>query len=92
MVSASASRDKSGKVHVSLVNTSPDGPITVACSLVGLSPASVTGRILTGPAMTAHNTFDAPHLLEPQAFTGATLSGGRLSVVLPPMSVVVLEL
>lgn len=92
MVSASASRDQSGKVHVSLVNTSPDGPVTVACSLVGMSPASVTGRILTGPAMTAHNTFDAPHLLEPQAFTGATLSAGQLSIVLPAMSVVVLEL
>jgi alpha-N-arabinofuranosidase len=52
----------------------------------------VSGRILTAPAMTAHNTFDAPHAVEPAPFQGATLSGSQLSVALPPMSVVVLEL
>jgi alpha-N-arabinofuranosidase len=42
--------------------------------------------------MTSHNTFADPHAVEPRAFTGATVTGGSLSVVLPAMSVVVLEL
>jgi alpha-N-arabinofuranosidase len=91
-VSASASRDAAGRVHLSLVNTNPHGPMTVACTLQGVAPKSVTGRVLTAAAMTAHNTFAAPHAVEPQAFTGATLAGGQLTVVLPAMSVVVLEL
>jgi alpha-L-arabinofuranosidase len=91
-VSASASRDDAGKIHISLVNTDPDSPATVACWIVGPAPAAVSGRILTAAAMTSHNTFDAPHAVEPAPFHGATLSGNQLSVALPPMSVVVLEL
>jgi alpha-N-arabinofuranosidase len=91
-VSASASRDAAGKIHVSLANTDPDGPVTVACTITGAAPTQVTGRLLTAPSMTSHNTFDAPHTVEPVAFTGATLTAGKLSVVLPPLSVVVLEL
>jgi alpha-N-arabinofuranosidase len=91
-VSASASRDAGGRIHLSLVNTDPDGPATVACSVEGAEMKGVSGRILTAPAMTAHNTFDAPNAVEPAQFQGATLSGGQLSVALPPMSVVVLEL
>jgi alpha-N-arabinofuranosidase len=91
-VSASASRDGSGRIHVSLVNTDPDSPVTVACTVVGLAPGTVSGRVLSAPSMTSHNTFDSPHVVEPKAFPGATLSGKELSVVLPAMSVVVLEL
>jgi alpha-N-arabinofuranosidase len=91
-VSASASRDASGKIHISLVNTNPDAPVTVSCTLSGEELRAPTGRILTAPEMTSHNTFDKPHTVEPVAFTGATVSGGKLSVVLPAMSVVVLEL
>jgi alpha-N-arabinofuranosidase len=60
--------------------------------LTGAAPAGVTGRLLTAPSITSHNTFDAPHAVEPVAFNGATLTGGKLSVVLPPLSVVVLEM
>jgi alpha-N-arabinofuranosidase len=91
-VSASASRDGAGRIHLSLVNTSPDGPVTVACTIAGPAPVSVSGRVLTAPSMTSHNTFAEPHVVEPKAFTGATLSGTALRVVLPAMSVVVLEL
>ena len=91
-VSASASRDAAGKIHISLVNTNPDSPVTVSCAVTGAGPGSPTGRMLTGPSMTSHNTFDAPHAVEPVPFAGAAASGDHLSVTLPPLSVVVLEL
>ncbi len=91
-VSASASRDAAGKIHVSLVNTNPHAAVTVDCTLAGMTAKSVTGRILTAPAMNAHNTFAAPDTVKPQPFTGATLVAGKLSVALPAMSVVVLAL
>jgi alpha-N-arabinofuranosidase len=92
MVSASASRDGSGRIHLSLVNTNPDGPVAVACAVTGARPGSVSGRVLTAPSMTAHNTFDDPHAVAPAPFSGATVSGGQLSIVLPALSVVILEL
>jgi len=92
LVSASASRDAQGKIHLSLVNTSPDAAVTVTCQLTGATFGSPTGRILTAPQMTAHNTFEAPHAVEPHALTGATVADGKLSVTLPALSVAVLEL
>jgi alpha-N-arabinofuranosidase len=91
-VSASASRDPSGKIHLSLVNTNPHQTCTVSCRLVGVMAKSVTGRILTAAEMNAHNTFDAPDAVHPVAFTGSTLDGATLMVALPAKSVVVLEL
>jgi alpha-N-arabinofuranosidase len=91
-VSASATRDAAGKVHLSLVNANPHDAITVACTLTGLAAKSVAGRVLTAPEMNARNTFDAPDALKPQAFGGAVLAGGNLTVALPAKSVVMLEL
>jgi len=91
-VSASASRDAAGKVHLSLVNTDPKNPITLTCAIAGHEAKSVTGRILTADAMNAHNTFTAPEAVKPATFTGATLAQGSLTVALPAKSVVILEL
>ena len=91
-VNASASRDSSGTIHVTLVNLDPEGARTVAGDIRGTSVSAVTGRILTASAMNAHNTFEDPDALQPAAFRGARLAGGRLTIELPAKSVVVLEL
>ncbi len=91
-VSAAASRNQAGKVHLSLVNTNPNDAITVNCTLAGLTAKTVTGRVLTAPTMQAHNTFAAPETVKPQAFSGAKLDGANLTIALPAKSVVVLTL
>jgi alpha-N-arabinofuranosidase len=91
-VSASASRDAAGKIHLSLANCDPNRPATVACKLAGIAAKGVTGRVLTAAAMNAHNTFAAPDTVKPAAFTGATLAADTLTVTLPAKSVVVLAL
>ena len=91
-VSASASRDAAGRIHLSLVNTNPSAPISLTCSFRGHAAGAVTGRILTAAAIDAHNTFAAPDTVHPVPFTGATLSQGSLAVTLPAKSVVMLEL
>jgi alpha-N-arabinofuranosidase len=91
-VSASASRDGAGKIHLSLVNTNPDSAVTVSCDIAGDSVGSVTGRVLTAPSMTSHNTFDAPNVVKPAPFNGASVSGHTVTATLPPLSVVILEL
>ena len=91
-VSASAVRDKAGVVHVGLTNVDPNQPATVSVKLDGVTAGQVSGRILTGATMDAHNTFDAPNQIAPQPFQGATLSGGTLTVQIPAKSVVMLDL
>jgi len=93
MVSVSATRaaDKSA-VHVSLANTSPAQAVTLSVKLTGLSPKTVSGRVLTAPAMNAHNTFEAPDAVKPVPFDGASITGDTLEVKLPAKSVVILAL
>ena len=91
-VSASAVRDKAGVVHVALANLDPNRAHSVSAALTGVTARGVTGRILTAPAITAQNSFDAPAAVAPAAFTGARIENGALSVTLPPKSVVMLDL
>ncbi len=91
-VSASASRDEAGKIHLSLVNTNPDAPVEVVCTITGADVKAVAGRILTAGSMTADNTFERPHTVEPKAFTGVSVAGGTVTVTLPALSVVILEI
>ena len=91
-VSASASRDKAGKVHISLVNIDPGHPQEISISLHGVEGKNVSGRILTSAKVQDYNSFEQPDRVKPAVFKGAILNGDQLKVTLPPISVVVLEL
>lgn len=90
-VSASAVRGKDGRLHIGLVNVDPNHAITVTAKLAGVSAASVAGRVLTAPAIHAHNTFEQSTAVKPAAFSGATIESGALKVALPAKSVVMLD-
>jgi alpha-L-arabinofuranosidase len=93
MVSASATRAAdASSVHVSLANTSPTQSVKLSVRLAGLVAKSVAGRVLSAPAINAHNTFAAPNVVQPVAFSGATLKSDTLDVTLPAKSVVILTL
>ena len=91
-VSATASRDANGRIHVTLTNIDPNRARTVSALVRGQAVATVTGRILTADVMNAHNTFERPDAVRPAVLDGATLVGETLTVRLPPKSVVSLEL
>ncbi len=91
-VSASASKDKNGTIHISLVNIDAAKSQDISLTLQGVAAKGITGRILSSSKITDHNTFEEPTKVKPQPFTGAKFSGDQLQVTLPPFSVVVLEL
>jgi len=91
-ITASASRDRAGKVHITMSNLDPNQPRTVRTTLDGARLSRVAGRILTADKMDAHNTFEQPTALQPVVFNGARLSGNTLNIDLPAKSIVVLEL
>jgi alpha-N-arabinofuranosidase len=92
VIDVSASKDKSGKVHVTLCNLDPGNAAEVACKLIGIEAEKVSGRVLTANDMTAHNTFGSPETVKPAAFNDFSLSNDMLTVKLPAKSVVVLEI
>ena len=90
-VSASASVDATGKLHITLSNANPNQSIPVKAFVRGMKASQVTGRVLRANEMNAHNTFEAPNAVQPAAFSGARLSGEGLEITMPRMSVVALE-
>jgi len=66
MLSASASRDSEGRLHLSLTNADPNRAARLTCRLLGARVSSVTGRVLTADAGNAINTFDAPETVAPR--------------------------
>jgi alpha-L-arabinofuranosidase len=91
-VNASATRDSSGAVHISLVNLDPSKKITVRASLPGISYSNISGLVLTSEHFTDINSFDQPAKVKPVAFTGARKEGDDVVVEMPAVSIVVLEL
>ena len=91
-ISASASIDKDGKMHVSLANLNPNKEIIITCPVIGDTFKSVSGEVLTANEMAACNTFDKPESVKPASFNGFALKDGILTVKMPAKSVVVLEL
>ena len=91
-LSASASRDKAGKIHVTLCNLNPNASAEVLCQLQGSRAKLSSGRVLTAGQMQAHNTFDAPETIKPAEFREFTRSDEGFTTSLPAKSVVVLEL
>ncbi|MHC4189590.1 MAG: alpha-N-arabinofuranosidase [Planctomycetota bacterium] len=88
----SASKDKSGKIHITLCNLNPKKSAELVCELQGARPSSITGRALTADTMTAHNTFDNAEAVKPATFYDYKLRDDTLKVTLPSKSVVVLEI
>ena len=91
-VSASASKDAAGLIHISLVNIDAKQNQEVTIDLRGAKFASVTGRILTSEKLQDYNSFETPDKVKPAMFNQTVLNGNSLKVTLPAHSVVVLEL
>jgi alpha-N-arabinofuranosidase len=91
-VSASASKDKNGLIHISLVNIDAKKEQQLNIDLGSIAAQSVTGRILQSGKLQDHNTFENPEKVKPVSFDGATITGHTLKIKLPPFSVVVLTL
>ena len=90
-LSVTASRDREGRIHVSVANLDPSKAQNLRCELKGTTGANVTGEIITAPAMNAYNDFGRPETVNIKPFTGAKLQNGILTAALPPKSIVTLE-
>jgi alpha-N-arabinofuranosidase len=83
-VHASAARTVDGQLVVALVNLDPERPVRVTTNLSG----AARGRVLTGPAIDAHNSFGQPATVKPAPYAAASAA----ALDLPPKSVVVVAI
>jgi alpha-N-arabinofuranosidase len=92
-ISAGASKDGEGKIHLSLCNTDPQKGKVIALEFRGMLPSSIRGKIIASENMGDHNTFDRPDRISLREFTGLRRGDtpGAVLADMPPMSVVTLE-
>lgn len=89
-LSATAARGKDGKLYLGLVNAHPRDAervrVDASTPIFGAS-----GRLLTGDALDAHNTFAEPNRVRPTPIE-IEGTGGHLELELPPKSILVVAL
>ncbi|MBK5720953.1 alpha-N-arabinofuranosidase [Dysgonomonas sp. Marseille-P4677] len=92
-VSASASKDSDGKIHISFVNIDPNQSIDITCNIKDLKNTnSVSGNIITAPGTSYHNTFAKPNEVVLKDFKEAKIKDGTLTLKMPAKSLVTIEI
>lgn len=91
-VTASASKDKAGKIHISLTNIDNKNSQQVEIQTGDVAPKQVTGRILTSAKIQDMNSFENPLFVTPKEFKDTKIKDGKILVNMPANSVIVLEL
>ncbi|TDD99454.1 alpha-N-arabinofuranosidase [Flavobacterium cellulosilyticum] len=90
-ISASASKDKNGSVHISLVNVDAKKANKIEIDLTELGIKTVSGTILASSKLQDHNSFENPTKIQPAVFKGFENKKGKLEITIPPFSVLMLE-
>lgn len=90
-ISASASRDSVGRVHISIANIAATTSHAVEIDVSTLNVSNVSGELLTSAKVQDYNSFEATERIKPNPYGGAALSKGKVRLEIPPFSVVVLE-
>ncbi|HEY1056426.1 MAG TPA: alpha-L-arabinofuranosidase C-terminal domain-containing protein, partial [Emticicia sp.] len=90
-VSASASKDASGALNISLTNIDYSKAHEVTINLRGEDFSKISGQILSSPKINDHNTFEQPNKVAVKDFSGAKLEKGVLKLTIPAYSVIVLN-
>lgn len=90
-ISATASKDETGKVHLTVTNLHAADTREITVDILGIDAEDISdSRILKADAVDAINTFDNPDRVSPQQFDDYSLEDNQLTLRLPSKSVIVL--
>lgn len=92
MVSATASKDKNGEIHISLSNIDVNNAQEVTVNLEGTNAKKAIGEILTSANITDYNSFEKPNTISLAPFSDVKVSKGIMKIKLPAKSIVTLKL
>ncbi|NND09236.1 MAG: alpha-N-arabinofuranosidase [Saprospiraceae bacterium] len=91
-VNVSASTDREGKTHISIVNIDLEQSRPLVIHIGGEELGDGSANILQSENINDHNSFDQPNRIHPRDFTEFVISEDQIELTIPPFSLVVLEL
>ncbi|KAA6324036.1 Intracellular exo-alpha-L-arabinofuranosidase 2 [termite gut metagenome] len=91
LVSATASKDQEGTIHISLSNIDADEAQEITVEIPGSKATKASGQILTSANLTDYNSFKNPTAVIIKEFNGAKINKGVLTVKLPAKSIATIE-
>lgn len=91
-ISASASMDAEGRMHISLVNIDPKHSCNLLIRAIGSEIKQVSGRILTSENFNDHNDFEAPGRVVPVPFNKIEIQKDKIKLLIPAKAILVLEM
>ena len=92
LISATASKNKDGKIHISLSNVDVDNEQEVIVNLPGIQATKAAGEMLTSAQVTDYNSFENPDKVKLVPFKEVKINKGVLKIKLPAKSIVTVEL
>ena len=92
LISATASKDKNGKIHVSISNIDVENEQEISINLADIKAQKAVGEMLTAKNVTDYNSFENPDVVKPVPFKETKIKKGVLNIKLPAKSIVTLEL
>ena len=91
-VSVTASRDKAGKIHLSIVNPELEKEQTLLIAFDALQPKTVSGEMLHADSIDAYNEFGTAPRVGVKPFKGAKITKAGIELKLPAASILTLEI
>lgn len=78
LISATASKNKDGKIHISLSNVDVDNEQEVIVNLPGIQATKAAGEMLTSAQVTDYNSFENPDKVKLVPFKEVKINKGVL--------------
>lgn len=91
-MSATASQNEEGIIHLSLSNVDADNEQIVTVEIPDKKIGKVTGQLLTANTLNDHNTFDNPEVVQVKEFKNIKVNKGNLEVKVPAKGIVTIEI
>jgi len=89
---ATASKDSTGLIHISIVNVNPEKSLKVSCGIEGVTSKQISGKILTSENMQDHNTFEQPDNVKIKEFKQFKIEDDKILIDMPSKSIITLEI
>jgi alpha-N-arabinofuranosidase len=86
-INVSASKDRNGTVHMTLVNLDPRKKIPVTASMPGFAWKKAGAVVLSSGKFTDINSFEEPEKIKPAVFNDYSKKGQDILINMPPMSI-----
>ena len=91
-LSASASQNEAGDIHISLVNIDSQMAHSVSIPLENLNSKKVSIEAIQSPKIQDHNTFEQPNKIEVKTFTDFNVKRDQIQFEIPAHSVLLIKI